>query len=142
MIPYNNITKHDFVPVDICKAMQEAGVPTDDAYYFITKYRFYNHYEIYTKEEVSRLILKPDEIYPTYTLSQLLYKLKEWHPDYKALSFFKDAPFYGFYYDKAKENSLLSALSEYPINAAAYLLIGCVKEGFGCSRNINDKYES
>jgi hypothetical protein len=142
MIPYNNITKHDFVPVDVCKTMQEAGVPTDDAYYFITKYRFYNHYEIHTKEEVSKLVLQPDEIYPTYTLSQLLYKLDEWHPDYKGLTFYKDAPFYFFLYEDAKDESEFSLVADSPIVAAAYLLINCVKEGFGCVKNINSKYES
>ena len=73
------------------------------------------------------------EILPTYTLSELLYKLPEWPGEYKGLSFFKDAPFYsfGYYGGKDKETTaekrkyIVEMPCTYPIESAASLLIFC-----------------
>jgi hypothetical protein len=93
-------------------------------------------------------------IVPTYTVSELLYKLHEWiYPTIDGkkysggLSFFKDAPFYVFYYDlKTKDyderklskeqvgewnDQYISCAGEYPIESLASLLIQCHKKDIG-----------
>lgn len=59
---------------------------------------------------------------PTYTLSELLYKLPEMHPDFGCLKFYKDAPFYNFKYV-----DIYGFPKEYPIDSAAGLLLWCSK---------------
>lgn len=90
---------------------------------------------------------------PTYTVSELLYKLHEWiYPTIDGkrfsggLTFIKDAPFYMFYYNLHSENYDPRKLSneqpdewdesfmgqcEYPIESLAYLLIQCHKRDIG-----------
>ena len=79
------------------------------------------------------------ECYPTYTLSELELKLGEWHPEYKGLRFWKDAPFYFAQYENAPDSSPYVCYSEFPLYAAAQLALNCVKNGFGVVRNVSDK---
>ena len=102
---------------------------------------------------------------PTYTVSELLYKLHEWiYPtidgkEYSGpLTFLKDAPFYVFFYnlktsayDKTKPseqqvgewNESFIAEEEYPIESLASLLIQCHQKDIGIATkdtgNISDK---
>lgn len=142
MILYTDKTKQDFVPIELCKKMKEVGVPMKDAKYFIcgpidsTPGR----YGIFSLEELSVSSIRYPEEYPTYTLTELLYKLPEWHPEYKALKLmWKDAPFYWAQFEQAPDASPFCCYSEYPIVSAAWLLINCVKEGFGCVTDISGK---
>jgi hypothetical protein len=92
---------------------------------------------------------------PTYTVSELLYKLHEWiYPtidgeEYSGgLIVAKDAPFYfAFYNLKNKEGKKKTekffAEFEYPIESLASLLIQCHKKDIGIATkdtgNISDK---
>jgi hypothetical protein len=90
------------------------------------------------------------EICPTYTVSELLYKLHEWiYPTIDGkqfsggLKFCKDAPYYMFYYAlKTKDydpqlqqgeynENYIYAEFEYPIESLASLLIQCHKKDIG-----------
>ena len=87
---------------------------------------------------------------PTYTVSELLYKLHEYvYPEIDGekysgrLSFCKDAPFYMWYYHLEtkdydpqlsmgnRNESYLFAEAEYPIVSLASLLIQCHKKDIG-----------
>ena len=84
---------------------------------------------------------------PTYTVSELLYKLHEWiYPTIDGkkydggLTMMKDAPFYMFYYKLRHDNGYLPddinekyiyAEFEYPIESLASLLIQCHKKDIG-----------
>ena len=106
------------------------------------------------------------DVVPTYTVSELLYKLHEWvYPKIDGKEFsggitmLKDAPFYMFYYKlRSKEydpnktyasqpkewnEDYLYAEFEYPIESLASLLIQCHTKDIGLVRkdtgDISDK---
>lgn len=115
----NNKTQQDFLNLEWCKKLTDAGIDMSDAKYSITK---------------DNEIIYGNEGTPTYTLAELLYKLNEWPINSKGLKFCKDAPFYIFYYENITE-----CISEYPIEAAAQLLLYCAKNNISYVLNIKDK---
>lgn len=74
-------------------------------------------------------------VIPTYTLAEIIYKLPEYTEKYGSLGFSKDAPFYCFGFQKEIES-----YSEYPIEAAANLLLVCSEnEDLWYVNDISDK---
>ena len=182
MIELNKKTQQDFLNREWVQRLLEAGVDMSDAKYYIS-------YEDSPTEDrsIDCIRLKselkdihPDSVkiamsmgafkrrgyinyefdtLPTYTVSELLYKLHEWiYPTIDGkqysggLSMIKDAPFYMFYYKLRHDNKMLSddikedyiyAEFEYPIESLASLLIQCHKKDIGIATkdtgNISDK---
>ena len=160
MIELNKKTQQDFLNREWVQRLLDAGVDMSDAKYHIVRdhwcreglgygitLNWKNH--AYMHEE------HLEDVCPTYTVSELLYKLHEWiYPtidgrEYSGeLSFIKDAPFYIFYYDltakpdeegyvpvtKSKNDKYISAVFEYPIESLASLLIQCHKKDIGIPR--------
>ena len=157
MIELNSKTQQDFLNREWVQKLLDAGVDMSDAKYalyrlkdatsdivvyqgtFFADDRYYNGIRI-------------ESIVPTYTVSELLYKLHEWiYPtidgrEYRGpLTFLKDAPFYMFFYDlavkpdeegyvpvtKSKQTEYIYAGFEYPIESLASLLIQCHKKDIG-----------
>ena len=160
MIELNKKTQQDFLNREWVQKLLDAGVDMSDAKYRIV---YSNGQDfITTKDWTDKWVLH--ECCPTYTVSELLYKLHESiYPtidgrEYSGeLSFIKDAPFYIFYYDltakpdeegyipvtKNKNDKYISAVFEYPIESLASLLIQCHKKDIGSKTkdtgNISDK---
>lgn len=156
MIELNEKTQQDFLNREWVQKLLDAGVDMSDAYYGIArdtthgnrdKIFFIHMWGLGDTESFT------DKI-PTYTVSELLYKLHEWiYPTIDGkkysggLRFFKDAPFYVFYYalktkdyDKRKlseeqvgewNDQYISCEGEYPIESLASLLIQCHKKDIG-----------
>ena len=155
MIKLNSKTQQDFLNREWVQKLLEAGVDMSDAKYYIATYLERDWVNI--KEEgvdYNRLRIQYPDIIPTYTVSELLYKLHEWiclkidDKEYSGpIKFLKDAPFYAFYYDlKQKDSSpayynddYICSGYEYPIESLAGLLIQCHKKGVGDTGNISDK---
>ena len=170
MIELNKKTQQDFLNREWVQRLLEAGVDMSDAKYYIVEEPSFKCDIVttlssidrkWTLEEVGRSSLSLKDYInkfkgvPTYTVSELLYKLHEWiYPtidgrEYSGeLSFIKDAPFYIFYYDltakpdeegyvpvtKSKNDKYISAVFEYPIESLASLLIQCHKKDIGIPR--------
>ena len=165
MIELNSKTQQDFLNREWVKRLLDVGVDMSDAKYCIAKvspdvrkntdiviycgkyYEGYNSYEGF----------KITDVIPTYTVSELLYKLHEYiYPTIDGkqfsggLKFCKDAPFYIFYYalktkdyvpDESGEynEDYIYAEFEYPIESLASLLIQCHKKDIGDTGDISDK---
>ena len=155
MIELNKKTQQDFLNREWVQKLLDAGVDMSDAKYCICK-----HIDS-TELKGDYVYLREDEhnncytinVIPTYTVSELLYKLHEWiYPTidgkkfHGGLTFIKDAPFYMFYYNLHSENYDPRKLSneqpnewdesfmgecEYPIESLASLLIQCHKRDIG-----------
>lgn len=145
MIELNNKTRQDFLDREWCKRFVDAGVDMSDAKYFITNI---DNKDWVCYNETAHVDC---ESIPTYSFAELLYKLHEWPYDVnikstdttgngnsEGLSFFKDAPFYFFYYRNWPETQEAGE-SEYPIYSAASLLLWCMKNGIGCVDDVSDK---
>lgn len=155
MIKLTVKTQQDFLNREWVQKLLDAGVNMSDAKYFIIRSAG-NDYVVDKADVVDFGPIRKEEtkLLPTYTVSEMLYKLHEWvYPtinghDYSGgLRFFKDAPFYIFYYDlyyaedkknpgipagvKAQQDEYLSAELEYPIESLAALLIQCHKKDIG-----------
>lgn len=172
MIELNKKTQQDFLNREWVQRLLDAGVDMSDAkYYIVTKHtsiliregkmpRSFKADFIITKEHYNKCAdamrsLVYENVMPTYTTAELLYKLHEWiYPtidgvEYSGgIDFVKDAPFYIFYYDvesresKDGDNKIreyMSASFEYPIESLAGVLIQCMKKGIGCVKDISDK---
>jgi len=141
MIELNEKTQQDFLNRECVQKLLDAGVDMSDAKYYIVNLHnsdviFYKYSKFTTNEPVADII-------PTYTVSELLYKLHEWiYPTIEGEEFSgglkvsKDAPFYFAYYDlKNKRDKELTeefyAVAEYPIESLAMLLIQCHKKDVG-----------
>lgn len=158
MIELNDKTQQDFLNREWVQKLLDAGVDMSDAKYGIIKSMFKDGPD-------SIILIKHAESnwnwIPTYTVSELLYKLHEWvslEIDGKKytgmLNFIKDAPFYVFYYKLVSKNydprkfsqdqldewdeSLMGEF-EYPIESLASLLIQCHVKNIGDTGNISDK---
>ena len=151
MIVLNEKTQQDFLNREWVQKLLDAGVDMSDA-----KYGIFRNFGL-KRDEIATISSMPVQasigFLPTYTVSELLYKLHEWiYPKIGnkqfsgGLTFFKDAPFYVFYYDlKTKDynplklpqeqtdewNESFIAQYEYPIWSLASLLIQCHKRDIG-----------
>jgi hypothetical protein len=151
MIELNSKTQQDFLNMEWVQRLLEAGVDMSDAKYCIGR-TFRGDYIAYKDGAYNETL---QDIIPTYTVSELLYKLHEWiYPtidgeEYSGgLIVAKDAPFYfAFYNLKNKEGKKKTekffAEFEYPIESLASLLIQCHKKDIGIATkdtgNISDK---
>ena len=148
MIELNEKTQQDFLNREWVQKLLDAGVDMSDAYYGIARDTTHGNRDkiffihMWGLEDTESFI---DKI-PTYTVSELLYKLHEWiYPtidgkEYDGgLKVSKDAPFYFAYYDlknregKEKKEEFY-AEAEYPIESLASLLIQCHKKDIGIPR--------
>ena len=147
MIELNKKTQQDFLNREWVQKLLDAGVDMSDA-----KYRIYNAFNgkdyITLKSQLISYVTA-NNIIPTYTVSELLYKLHEYVHLYEMeevsapLSFTKDASFYIFsYYFHNKYGNRVKSIEschEYPIYSLAKLLIQCHEQGIGDVGDISDK---
>lgn len=165
MIELNKKTQQDFLNREWVQKLLDAGVNMSDAGYYIVEEPSLKCDIVttlssidrqWTLEEVGRSSLSLKDYInkfkgvPTYTVSELLYKLHEYiYPKINGkqfsggLKFCKDAPFYMFYYAlKTKDydpqlqqgeynEDYIYAEFEYPIEGLASLLIQCHKKDIG-----------
>lgn len=143
MIKLDNVTMHDFLNRRMVQELLDVGVDMSDATYYIATSMQGEDYVFYGNSDD---ILEIHNPVPTYTVSQLHFKLHEWiYPTIEGkqysggLSYFKDAPFYIFYYDLKhkvldekgnvikiiKKDNYISAEGGTPIESLAYLLKQC-----------------
>lgn len=145
MIELNYKTQQDFLNREWVQRLLDAGVDMSDAKYCIGR-TFKGDYIAYKAGAYNETL---QDIIPTYTVSELLYKLHEYiYPEIKGnkyaggLKFCKDAPFYIFYYDLKKtepytdeefrkKEDYIYAEFEYPIESLASLLVQCHKKDIG-----------
>lgn len=180
MIELNEKTQQDFLSREWVHKLLDAGVDMSDAKYIICSLRYGKllggeNIQVALKEELPWIEDMPGHLpalqynwaCPTYTVSELLYKLHEWvYPTIGGkkfsggLKFYKDAPFYIFYYNLHHREKLyttegekrvksysndnyIHAEFEYPIESLASLLIQCHKKDIGLDRkdtgNISNK---
>ena len=176
MIELNSKTQQDFLNREWVQRLLDAGVDMSDCKYFIGRWysvknqpdiivsrQIKNYFDIKSGDYVlPEIHTHLDNVIPTYTVSELLYKLHEYiYPiidgeEYSGgLKFCKDAPFYIFYYAlKTKEydpqlqqgnykEDYIYAEFEYPIESLASLLIQCHQKDIGMKTkdtgNISDK---
>lgn len=137
MIRLTNKTQQDFLNKQWVEKLMEANVPMQDNKYWLVEIDGTTY--IGVEEDKTIAEEKGYKVYPTYSFAELLYKLDEWHPKYKGLILWKDAPFYFSQYKDAPDNTKYVCYSEYPIYSAAQLLINCVKDSFGCVEDISNK---
>lgn len=152
MIKLNNVTMHDFLNRKLVQELLDVGVDMSDATYCIANIGG-EDYILYGK--VSDVSADHNPV-PTYTIAQLHFKLHEHiYPtidgiEYSGgLRYFKDAPFYVFYYDlkdkdynECPEIKGIFAEGETPIESLAYLLKQCHIKHTGIQRkdgtHVND----
>ena len=162
MIELNKKTQQDFLNREWVQRLLDAGVDMSDAKYYICCLRYGSinkgpNIQVALKEELPWIedmpgclpALEYNWSCPTYTVSELLYKLHEWiYPTIDGkkysggLTMIKNAPFYIFYYDlereeefegdtNLKKNTYIHAPCDYPIESLASLLIQCHKKDIG-----------
>lgn len=152
MIELTIKTQQDFLNRKWVQRLLDAGVDMSDAKYYIARFHQTEKEVVFLGKPANKV--NWEEIIPTYTVSELLYKLHEWiYPtingkEYSGgLRFFKDAPFYVFYYDlKTKDyderklseeqvgewnDRYISCEGEYPIESLASLLLQCHMKDIG-----------
>ena len=161
MIELNKKTQQDFLNREWVQKLMDAGIDMSDAKYCIGR-TFRGDYVAYKAGAYNETL---QDIIPTYTVSELLYKLNEW-PSLEIevngekkiigtpLEIIKDAPFYFACYHfstscvSGKEvypeykKYDIECESEYPIEALAQLLIASAKSNFlnfKYSKDISDK---
>ena len=157
MIELNEKTQQDFLNREWVQRLLDAGVDMSDAKYALYRLKdaasdIVVYQGTYFADDRYYNGIKVENIVPTYTVSELLYKLHEWiYPtidgrEYRGpLTFLKDAPFYMFFYGlaakpdeegyvpvtKSKQTEYIYAEFEYPIESLASLLIQCHKKDIG-----------
>lgn len=162
MISLNKITKYDFLDDEKMAHLKELGVDTSDSTYCIIEAKVEPLNKFIASKNTFIKSNAPDwnekswqsEVYhwenfnyvcDTYTLPQLLFKLSEWlgNDGYKGLSFFKDAPFYCFFYDhnEAQKIDDSCVYGEDPLSAAYNLLCWCIEHDYSYIGSIRGKYE-
>lgn len=147
MLRLNNKTEQDFLNKMWVERLQKAGIEIKDNRYWLVDIdgtTYITEDAEFVKEYEENLDNKIVNVIPTYTLTDLHYKLSEWHTEYKGLKFggpimWKDAPFYFAQYEGAPDDSPFVVYSEYPICAAAMLLANCAKYGAGYVKDISGK---
>lgn len=137
------VTQH-FTSFEEFQKMQKCGIDMFDSLFVISA----ADGEILLREDV---LDGHVSFYPTYTLSEILYKLPEWcyGPYDRPIEYLKDAPFYGFcLYTKADKDETVTqedidarieCISEYPLRSAVNMLCECAKKGLGYVINVSDK---
>ena len=154
MIELNKKTQQDFLNRKWVQRLLDAGVDMSDAKYCIGKGISSGIDYVLLRTEADKHYTFNGLPVPTYTVSELLYKLHEYiYPTIEGkeyagpLTLLKDAPFYIFYYrlkhetDKSVfiDENYIYASCEYPIESLASLLIQCHNKGEGDTGNISDK---
>lgn len=151
MIKLNYKTEQDFLTPEQVKNLESLGVCLNDSKYCIiqSKMEPLNKFVIYVDTTSYPYGWKDCVSHPenfeyvcnTYSLAELLYKLPEWigKDNYKALTFFKDAPFYGFYYKRDDNKEPAAPYSEYPLTAAYNTLVWCIEHKYGYVHYVGDK---
>ena len=153
MIELNKKTQQDFLNREWVQRLLDAGVDMSDAKYCIGKGISSGIDYVLLRTEADKHYTFNGLPVPTYTVSELLYKLHEYiyqtidGKKYSGrLSLCKDAPFYMWYYDltdytekNESKQGYLFAEAEYPIESLAGLLIQCHQKGIGDTGNISDK---
>ena len=166
MIELNKKTQQDFLNREWVQRLLDAGVDMSDAKYrIITVSKTGMDYIILSTRlhEREDWLDKITDNIPTYTVSELLYKLHEWiYPTIDGVEFsgglkmIKDAPFYICWYDLGRNEKrqtvdgeetvrvkgpedYIYAEFEYPIESLASLLIQCHKKDIGIkTKDIGD----
>lgn len=148
MIELNGKTKQDFLCRELVQKLLDSGVDMSDAKYLIGKGMASGLDFIILKEERDENCMLVDHV-PTYTASELLYKLQEYiYPTIRDIKYsgglrlWKDAPFYIAQYDLKDDEgnfdeSTFFCESEYPIESLASLLCWCYTHDIGISRKID-----
>jgi hypothetical protein len=159
MIELNEKTQQDFLNREWVQKLLNAGVDMSDAKYSIGRMPVMEIYDyIYLGKpeyNVSQAGFTLIDKIPTYTVSELLYKLHEWiYPTIDGVKYsgglclWKDAPFYPAQYRLEDKNGevnedIFFCSNEYPIESLASLLIQCHTHDIGISAkdtgNISDK---
>ena len=163
MLRYTDIEKHSFLSRYWCQKLIDAGIDmTDHTYVIVT----IDGTDYITKKgdinSISDSVVQ--EITPTYTLAEMIYKFDEfpWIKDkdekdktWGPIGFLKDAPFYVWTYypnhsgktDNPDEwpefegKNYIEAMAETPIEAAARMLIICKEAGIYIVPGCNEKYK-
>lgn len=160
MIELNSKTQQDFLNREWVQKLLDAGVDMSDAKYALYRLKDYLsdiivYQGTYFADDRYYNGIKVENIVPTYTVSELLYKLHEWiYPTVDGVKYsgglclWKDAPFYPAQYrlkdkdDKCNED-IFFCPCEYPIESLASLLIQCHTHDIGIPNkdtgNISDK---
>ena len=156
MIELNKKTQQDFLNREWVQRLLDAGVDMSDAKYCIYRSNGTDYIDYcFPYDTIKDSQIKSISIVPTYTLSELLYKLHEWiYPTIDGVEFsgglkmIKDAPFYICWYDLGRNEKrqtvdgeetvrvkgpedYIYAEFEYPIESLASLLIQCHKKDIG-----------
>ena len=166
MIKLNKKTQQDFLNREWVQRLLDAGVNMSDAKYVIARMAP-NDERIALWSEFEEGEEGYYSCVPTYTVSELLYKLHEWiYPTIDGVEFsgglkmIKDAPFYICWYDLGRnekrqivdgeetvrvkgQEDYIYAEFEYPIESLASILIQCHKKDIGIASkdtgDISDK---
>ena len=156
MIELNNKTKQDFLSREWVQRLLDARVDMSDAKYCIYRSNGTDYIDYcFPYGTIKDSQITSISIVPTYTLSELLYKLHEWiYPTIDGeefsggIKFIKDAPFYIWYYNLLNEEQTkadehyIYAEAEYPIESLASVLIQCHRKDIGFKNkniDISDK---
>lgn len=149
MIILDKKTKQDFLSPTAMEKLHELGVDISDSKYCIIQANIdpLNMFIVYKSNfGWESQVSNPKNfsfVCDTYTLSELLLKLFEWNglDGYKGLSFFKDAPFYCFFYknEDGQKQDESCVYSEYPLLSAYNLLVWCIEHNYAYVYDISDK---
>ena len=142
MIELNNKTKQDFLDEEWVSRLLSVGVNMLDCRYWIVEDDDHKRY-ITLKSVETESAMHTQFVCPTYTISELLYKLHEYiYPtingvEYSGmLTLYKDAPFYPAMYelhdkDGKHNDDVFMCPCEYPIDSLASLLYLCHTNDIG-----------
>ena len=157
MIKLDKYAEHTFLNYNWARKIIDNGIDMSDAVWFIIVDN--DEYFIASKHEKEDMDLSyVQEVLPTYTIADILYKLNEYpYVDEcgASLGFIKDAPFYMWtYYFKNNVNdpniklprftngqTYLESLSDTPLESAACMLILCKENNIRFWNDANMKYE-
>lgn len=136
MIKLTQQTAQDFLSRYWVYKLLEVGVDMDDASYFIITRNYPNGSISYvvTEDELNHSPKSDTKPIPTYSLTQLIYKLNEWIQTdeiHGPLEFLKDAPYYMWFYSNRKDGKqhgeYYKGIADNPLIAAVRCLINCYK---------------
>jgi hypothetical protein len=163
MLQYDEKLSHVFIDEDMSKQLTDAGINVaNDASFWLMKRKDGTRWLLTAWEKDGLKSDEESEVYPVYSLTDILYKLDECPNDregrsWGVLKFFKAAPCYCFGYyaderrmdkDKKKKTDLpmykghpyIEPVFDTPLMSAAHLLLICAKEGIRYTEDISTKY--